>query len=299
MASVVAEDRAPVVANEQSVVAEEQSVVAEEQSVVAKRPPLGAYPPHARRWPLSDRGCRLLQRLATLGMQHVFNNILRFADGCLSTSLSQRTQYRFLLIRRNWRFTLRAAAVLHDYWRFLWRDEPPRGAPCQGLVRDEPCQVCNRLLSWNQSQYIVIMDIPLQRRRHTVPDDADLEVFRCTARYMGSYMCLECTLFVETGTQYRTHVIPRYYFHVQRPLHMHWPHTVPDCLRPLHGGITQSVVAERRVLYGGVVDGGESEGGESEHGESEVPVSDTSEDSVWADRSARIRDYDAVVTELP
>ena len=79
MASVVT-DRAPVVADEQSVVAEGARII-----VCISILPTGFEPPQSR-----SEFERFLQRLATSCEQDVLDNILRFADGCLSRSLYTR-----------------------------------------------------------------------------------------------------------------------------------------------------------------------------------------------------------------
>ena len=186
-----------VVAAAQSVVADEQSVVAEEQSVVAEEPAAAPYsdsehgesdwslmvePPQS---PIEFE--RLLQKLATYCSQDVLDNIMRFADGCLSASLCQRTRYCFLLFRRNLRVPLRAAAVLPAHWRALWFEERP------ATRFGKPCQVCNRQRYHLDDYIVVALDLPLQRQRLTVPYWANLEPFEGTVRYVPYNMCLECS----------------------------------------------------------------------------------------------------------
>ena len=156
-----------------AVVAAAQSVVADEQSVVAEEPAAAPYSDseHGESdWsllvepPQSPREfVRFLEKLATSCSHDVLDNIMRFSDGCLSAGLCQRTQYRFLLFRRDWRFPLRAAAVLPAHWRALWFEERP------ATRFGEPCQVCNRLRCQLDHYYVVEMDLPLQRQRLTVP----------------------------------------------------------------------------------------------------------------------------------
>ena len=191
MASVVAEDRAPVVADEQSVVAEGPSAAPYSDSEHGKSD-----------WSLlveplqSPREFeRFLQNLETSCSRDVLENIMRFADGCLAASLCQRTQYCFLLLSRDWRFTFGAAAVLSAHWRNLFFDDDPLPR-----IFGEPCHVCNRLSCVQTSletYYLAEMDLPLQRHRLTVPYGARLKLFERTARYVEAILCYECYELLE------------------------------------------------------------------------------------------------------
>ena len=178
-----------------AVVAAAQSVVADEQSVVAEEPaaaPSSGDEHGESDWsllvepPQSPGLEKFLEKLATSCSHDVLDNIMRFADGCLSAGLCQRTSYRFLLFRRDWRFPLRAAAVLPAHWRALWFEERP------ATRFGKPCQVCNRQRYQLDDYIVVALDLPLQRQRLTVPYWANLEPFEGTVRYVPYNMCLEC-----------------------------------------------------------------------------------------------------------
>ena len=255
-----------------AVVAAAQSVVADEQSVVAEEPASAPYSDseHGESdWsmmvepPQSPREFeRFLAKLATSCPHDVLNNIMRFADGCLAASLCKRTQYTFLLLRRDWRCQFRAAAVLPEQWVALLYDEGTGPRRFRGY-----CQVCNRLRRGLDPYYVAEMDVPLQRRRLTVPFWGNLELFRRYLRYVPCSICLECytclEVFWEASSRTGHHMARTDRLRIDRTAGRE---IVPNFVRRLlDRGIpselvtpTQPVVAE------------ESEGGESENSLAEV-----------------------------